>query len=165
VGNVQISIKQTYEQLETPSGYSLYFTQEEKESFMELRDALAAIKTNGNYPDSQNSLFALDWSFGVAHYLNHSHASRHLFAIPYTIRPYEESEVAQQWIDHNFALVIQKQYFKDVDLLSSEAQKKVLKNRLPINDLNKNLILSKVEEPIVLKQWVIYPLQANQPQI
>lgn len=159
--NIEKNFTQHYVKAATPSGDYLYFTKDQNESFLELSKIITKERANRQYTEDQNSLFVLDWGFGVAHYLDYEHATRHIFAIKHTIRPYEEELVSQQSIEKNFAILMAKKYIQPEQEFNDKALRAVMKNRLPFTDNYKDKIMSKVQDVIIVSDWIVFFIQPS----
>jgi hypothetical protein len=156
--NIKVSESGKYVLVDTPSQDNLYFTDNQKDSFFRLRDDLIALQNEKKYSAEQNAIFVSGWTFGVAHFLNYSHASRHIFVIAEEIRPYEQTQIVNQWLRHNFAFVQPRKYYGNIDINDKIERLEVFSNSFDLNDFNKKRILSNTLDSIITDEWIIFPV-------
>ena len=162
--NIKLYESGKYHLIDTPSQDKLYFTDKQKRSFFLLRDTLIALENEKNYRNEQNSIFVSGWTFGVAHFLNYSHASRHIFVISEEIRPYEQTQIVDQWLTHNFAFVQPRKYYENIDINDKTKVLEIFSSSFDLSDFNRRRILSNTLDSVIIDDWIIFPVIPSQNQ-
>ena len=162
--NIKASESGKYLLVDTPSNDKLYFTDKQKISFFRLKDELITLQNEINYSTGQNAIFVSGWTFGIAHFLNYSHASRHIFVIAEEIRPYEQTQIVDQWLRHNFAFVQPRKYYRNIDINVKIERLEVFSNSFDLTDFNKKRILSNTLDSVITDDWIIFPVIPFQNQ-